>query len=177
MFYFGCDSFKTTVEEGSLPVNYEDYKKHSTRSDEFGLDGDGKIVFVGVGKNFSWPTLTIVFKAPNWSGFSFGAFFVPETDLLFLASDENIWIYDLVTTNLVQQDCTDFGFWGWERYNDVVFMSAELELVAWSLTGEKLWSRFAEPPWEFNVQDGQVVLDIMGKVVTFDMYDGPDKKS
>ncbi len=52
-------------------------------------------------------------------------------------------------------------------------MSAELELAAWRITGEKLWTRFVEPPWGYDVVDGQVNLDIMGDKTTFSLEKGP----
>jgi hypothetical protein len=40
-----------------------------------------------------------------------------------------------------------FGFHGWQRHEDLVVMSAELEMAAWDLRGVKRWSTFVEPPW------------------------------
>jgi hypothetical protein len=57
---------------------------------------------------------------------------------------------------------------------DVVFMSAELELAAWSTNGEKLWTMFVEPPWSYEVTDSdEVRLDVMGTITTFDKRQGP----
>ena len=52
-------------------------------------------------------------------------------------------------------------------------MSAELELAAWRTTGEKLWTWFVEPPWDYNVVNGEVNLDIMGDKSTFSLEKGP----
>ncbi|WP_165411165.1 hypothetical protein [Rhizobium ruizarguesonis] len=46
-------------------------------------------------------------------------------------------------------------------------MSAELEFGVWRTTGEKVWSAFVEPPWNFNVSGENVELDIMGQLKTF----------
>jgi hypothetical protein len=47
-----------------------------------------------------------------------------------------------------------------------------LELAAWSTDGAKLWTTFVEPPWS-HVTAGQVVLDVMGAVRTFNLRSGP----
>ena len=52
-------------------------------------------------------------------------------------------------------------------------MSAELELAAWNLEGRKLWSAAVEPPWEYAVENGTVRLDVMGKMQSFDITQGP----
>jgi hypothetical protein len=31
-------------------------------------------------------------------------------------------------------------------------MAAELELAAWDVGGDKLWSRIVEPPWELGLR-------------------------
>jgi hypothetical protein len=43
-------------------------------------------------------------------------------------------------------------------------MAAELELAAWGTGGDKLWSRFVEPPWEFGVEGEVVAVNVMGSV-------------
>jgi hypothetical protein len=42
-------------------------------------------------------------------------------------------------------------------------MAAELELAAWDRSGRKLWSRFVEPPWTFQVVEDKVHVYVMGK--------------
>lgn len=42
-------------------------------------------------------------------------------------------------------------------------MAAELELAAWTSSGEKLWTTVVEPPWSYQVFDDLVQLDVMGK--------------
>ena len=65
------------------------------------------------------------------------------------------------------------GFWGWKRHGDIVVMSAELELAAWDLQGNKMWSTFVESPWYYEAQDTQLVLDVMGKKSSFSARTGP----
>ena len=40
-------------------------------------------------------------------------------------------------------------------------------------TGNKLWTTFVEPPWSYQVIGGQIRLDVMGTVSTFDLTRGP----
>lgn len=56
---------------------------------------------------------------------------------------------------------------------DVVVMSAELELAAWTVTGHKLWTAFVEPPWDYSVEDDQILLDVMGRRSRFGILHGP----
>ena len=59
--------------------------------------------------------------------------------------------------------------------NFVVLMSAELELAAWDLAGQKLWTTFVEPPWSYEVRNGVVTLDVMGVISEFLTKSGPDR--
>lgn len=52
-------------------------------------------------------------------------------------------------------------------------MAAELELAAWTIQGEKLWSTFVEPPWDHEVRDDVVYLDVMGNHSSFPPRTGP----
>ena len=52
-------------------------------------------------------------------------------------------------------------------------MSAELEPAAGDLSGGKLWSTFVEPPWDYEVWDTQLELDVMGKKSSFSARIGP----
>jgi hypothetical protein len=70
------------------------------------------------------------------------------------------------------QDDADTGFWGWRLHDDVVVMSAELELAAWTTGGEKLWTTFVEPPWSYAVEDSTVRLDVMGEISEFPLQRG-----
>jgi hypothetical protein len=54
-------------------------------------------------------------------------------------------------------------------------MSAELELAAWDLRGNKLWSIFVEPPWGYTVDGEQLHLDVMGMKASFDLVGGPPR--
>jgi hypothetical protein len=65
------------------------------------------------------------------------------------------------------EDSVHMGFWGWERYNDVLLMSAELELAVWNIRGEKLWSTFVEPPWDYRLVENTISIEVMGAKASF----------
>ena len=52
-------------------------------------------------------------------------------------------------------------------------LGAELELAAWDIRGQKLWSTFVEPPWEHELDGAEVKIDVMGAVRTFSIETGP----
>ena len=52
-------------------------------------------------------------------------------------------------------------------------MLAELELAAWAVTGNKLWSFPVEPPWSHSVTGSNVTVDVMGNVTTFSLTGRP----
>jgi hypothetical protein len=96
------------------------------------------------------------------AGFGVGALLVAETDTLFIGAGERILAYQLTSPRRLWQDTADTGFWSWERHGDTVLMCAELELAAWTVTGEKLWTTFVEPPWSHQVRGDLVDLEVMG---------------
>jgi hypothetical protein len=100
---------------------------------------------------------------------------VPGRRQLFLGAGTRLLAYEGRSGRWRRSwiDETDCGFWGWRQHGDVVVMSAELELAAWSTEGAKLWTTFVEPPWSYRVAQGQVVLDVMGAVRSFDLHGGP----
>ena len=64
----------------------------------------------------------------------------------------------------------------WKRHGEVVLMSAELELAAWDLQGNKLWSAFVEPPWTYEVHGTRVALEVMGQRSDFNVTAGPEPR-
>lgn len=117
---------------------------------------------------------------PSAPGFSPGVLLVPGTGHLFLGAGTRLLGYQAGggTWRRAWEDEAEVGFWGWRQHGDVIFMSAELQLAAWSASGTKLWSAFAEPPWSYQVtDDGQVRLDVMGTVSTFSARTGPGSQS
>jgi hypothetical protein len=47
-----------------------------------------------------------------------------------------------------------------------------LELAAWDPQGEKLWSTFVEPPWDYRVTGDRVQLDVIGRKSDFELAQG-----
>lgn len=110
------------------------------------------------------------------AGFHPGLAIVPETHVLFFGAGCVTRAFDLSTPRMLWQDSAESGFWGWAQHDDVVLMSAELELAAWDIHGRKLWTTFVEPPWCYMVASGEVRLDVMGKVSTFPISRGAEDK-
>lgn len=64
-------------------------------------------------------------------------------------------------------DTAATGFDSWARHDNVVLMRAAQELAAWSLDGEKLWSRcFEQYGWQFAVHGQTVQITSKGSIVT-----------
>ena len=80
--------------------------------------------------------------------------------------------YELYSPRMLWEDVTDFWFFSWNRFGSYVLMSAELELAAWNINGEKLWSTYVEPPWTYSVENDSVQLDVMGRQSTFSLLRG-----
>ncbi|SDN22376.1 hypothetical protein [Allokutzneria albata] len=131
-------------------------------------------VFLLAGRGDAWPALGLrVAYAPAVAGFPFAVHVVPETGVLFVGAGRGVHAYRLDSPRLLWHDETACGFWGWSQYGDVVLMSAELELAAWSTSGEKLWATGVEPPWTYAVHDGTVSLDVLGEPSSFPVRTGP----
>jgi hypothetical protein len=103
------------------------------------------------------------------------ALIIPETQFLFVGAGISLIGYKLDQPHKVWEDEADTGFWGWARYGLYVLMSAELELVAWDIEGNKLWTTFVEPPWYYSVENDTVFLDVMGRKSSFPLRAGPAK--
>jgi hypothetical protein len=111
--------------------------------------------------------------SPAGGGFEPGLLLVPTTATLFIGAGQRIVAYDLDEPRRLWVDSAECGFWGWEQHGEVVVMSAELELTAWTSKGEKPWSTLVEPPWNYSVSEDVLRLDVMGAVRSFPLKDGP----
>jgi hypothetical protein len=175
--------FKVTVGEYNLlcrsqglPNTYPEYVKHARLAEEINFGAaEGDLCFLAVAKGSEWPLLVVaqVYSPTVDGGFHPGALLVAETGILFLGAGERLLAYELGSPRRLWEDAADVGFWGWARHGGVVLMSAELEIAAWDTRGRKLWSTFAEPPWDYEVVDGRVELDVMGKKSSFPISVGP----
>jgi hypothetical protein len=137
-------------------------------------------VGVAVTAGGAWPSLVVTQRfAPAGPGFTPGILVVPAERQLFIGAGTRLLAYEARSGRWRRcwVDEAEFGFWGWRQHGDVVVMSAELELAAWTTHGDKLWTTFVEPPWSYRVVAGRVELDVMGAARTFDLRTGPPPRA
>lgn len=134
----------------------------------------GMICFLAVKKRFDWPFLVVAqrYSPGGHAGFYPGVLFVPETHLLFIGAGTRLLAYQLDPPEKLWEDEADTGFWNWERYGELVIMSAELELAVWDIHGQKRWSTFVEPPWNYEIDGDLIHLDVMGQRTSFPLNRG-----
>ncbi|MCA9589912.1 MAG: hypothetical protein KC657_31625 [Myxococcales bacterium] len=175
MFQLSTGPYSIRLTYDRLPHTYGEASRRAKIHDEIGVEDPsaGTLFCVEVAHGHGWPFLVVAQRyAPSDECFFPGLFFAPETHRLYIGAGTRLLAYDLRTPQRLWEDSTEPGFWTWARYEDVVIMSAELEIAAWDLEGGKLWSRPVEPPWEYEVRDGIVHLDVMGKVTEFTLHTG-----
>ncbi|MEU8241018.1 hypothetical protein AB0C07_22470 [Actinoplanes missouriensis] len=156
------------------------YRQHADLSEDFPVSGDSGYdgyFFLAVNDHGGeWPRLVVTQRfAPSGAGFTPGVLYVPEQRQLFIGAGTRLLAYQ-ARSGLWHRNWMDeaeCGFWSWRQHDDVVIMSAELEIAAWRTDGTKLWTTFVEPPWSYRVDSDQVELDIMGSVRTFHLSKGP----
>jgi hypothetical protein len=177
MFQVSSGEYTISGTIGELPATYSAMIEHASFHDDFGVSGaDGTVLVVAVKRaSEKWPGIIVSqrFDPGPEEGFHPGTILIPENNLLLLGAGTRLLAYDLRIPCRLWEDVTEVGFWGWERYDDVVLMSAELELTAWDLQGKKLWSTFVKPPWDYEIQGNQIELDVMGKKSRFAVKTGP----
>lgn len=168
------------VQDGGLPEIYGEYRRHASLVEEFDLQSsEGAPFFLGVAAGIGsagpgWPEVVIAQRYdPHVSGFSPGALIAEETDTLFVGAGTRLLAYDLSKPVQLWEDYVDVGFWCWRQHGDFALMSAELELAAWSTRGQKLWTTFVEPPWDYRIEGDRVALDVMGRKSSFGISVGP----
>lgn len=157
-----------------LPPLFNRYVGRAVLAEKFALDQPNLCCVTARRTSEEWPFLVVAQSFhPAGTGFEPGLLLVPETDRLFVGAGERILAYDLATPRRLWVDSAESGFWEWAQHSDIVLMSAELELAAWTTAGEKLWTTFVEPPWSYSVQGETVRLDVMGHQRTFSIRTGP----
>ncbi|HLN65513.1 MAG TPA: hypothetical protein VK464_28650 [Symbiobacteriaceae bacterium] len=176
VLHFSCGSYSVRASVGGLPSLYSSYVQHAALCEEIGVSSsEGTALFVAVTDGTSeWPNLVVSqrFEPGLDSGFDPGIRLVPETHLLLIGAGTRLLAYDLQDQRRLWEDYADCGFWGWHQHGDVILMAAELELAAWDIRGNKLWSTFVEPPWGYTVHGGEVRLDVMGTISVFPLRTG-----
>jgi hypothetical protein len=152
------------------------YRDHAAYVEEIAETDKDAYLFVGVERpGDEWPSLTISQTfTPSVGGFSPGVQVIPETQRVFVGAGTRLLCYrgDEGPWARQWQDTAESGFWGWRLHDDIVVMSAELELAAWTSSGNKLWTTFVEPPWSYSVNDSTIRLDVMGAVSEFPLRTG-----
>jgi hypothetical protein len=106
------------------------------------------------------------------SGFLPSILVVPETAVAFVGAGTVARSYALESPALIESHETNVGFWNWQQHGNLVVMSSELELSVWTTQGRKLWSRFVEPPWSYEVEGEGIQVDVMGEQVRLDIRTG-----
>jgi hypothetical protein len=171
-FSFAVGRFVFSCVPDGLPHGYETLKDRARLVDEFHIRESGLSTLV-VSHVDDGPLLVVCQSCPSaGAGFYPSALFVEETNVLFYGAGERILAYTLDPLARVWEDAAECGLWGWSRHGNIVVMSAELELAAFSLTAQKLWTTFVEPPWTYRVEGDEIEVDVMGKVRRFSLSHG-----
>jgi hypothetical protein len=158
MFQLSLGEYEVQCENAGIPDLLPSFIERAILFDT-PTPCDGVCFFAVTRRGNPWPFLVVTQRyAPAGCGFHPGALIVPETHRLFLGAGRRLLGYDLSRTSRLWEDEADCGFWSWSRYGGVVLMRAELELAAWTVDGDKLWSRFTDPPWEYKVEESVVVV-------------------
>ena len=159
-----------------LPGHLDSYLSNAAFADTRDLrQVNGSPSLITAGGGTAWPEFVAVLRS-RFEGtlFPLGVALVPETGVLFVGGGQVARAYSLrEPVEHLWDEVVECGFWSWRRTDDVMVMSAELELAAWSIDGQKLWTRFVEPPWGYEVVDGIVHLDVMGALSTFPLRPEP----
>jgi hypothetical protein len=175
MFSIALGGFEILCLYGGLPATLAEYASHAALADLIDLStDDSKYSFIAVKRpGDDWPYLVVAQRYQPAGGVFFpGAVIVPETQRLFIGAGTRLLCYDLSTPCRLWEDSAECAFWTWQRDGSEVFMAAELECAAFDISGEKLWTRFVEPPWTFKLEEKRVVLDVMGSVTILDRRSG-----
>lgn len=175
---FSTAKYQIRVELGTPPRIIDTYRKKAAFCDAHCLNHvEAQYLFVAVAPSAAfWPTLVVEQRYESHQVFNPGVLVVPETDTVFIGAGTRLLAYSLAgTPRPLWEELTDVGFFCWRLHGGIVLMSAELELAAWSVAGEKLWSTFVEPPWHYTIEHEQVTLDVMGTVSSFPVVAGPQR--
>lgn len=173
MFYVTVDEYVIGI--GPPPLIADSLQANARLYDVLRDDDGSELLLTVKHVSVQWPALVVSLRAnpgPE-SAFHPGVLLVPETQLLLVGAGTMLAAYNLLEPRRLWLDTTEAGFWGWERHGAFLVMSAELEFATWDLFGNKIWSTFVEPPWEYEVRDAVVYLDVMGQRSQFELASGP----
>ena len=174
MFSIVVGEYSLICHDRGLPPLFEVFVRHARLVDEFDNDLDqGEKCVLAIKRGLGWPFLVVTQRCKLPGIFDPSALLVPDTNVIFLGVGERLLAYELDGPTRLWEDATDCGVLGWARHGDCVVMSAELELAVWDIHGQKRWTTFVEPPWEYTVVEGTVHLDVMGRLTSFPLDTGP----
>lgn len=176
MFSISIGDFDLICHNGPTSAIWSEYRSHTRLLDEFDIDDtEGEACHLAVRRHQQWPLLVVTQRCKLPGMFDPHALLVPETNVLLLGVGERLLAYCLDGPSRLWEDWTECGVWGWSRHGNHILLSAELELAAWDMKGNKLWTTFVEPPWEYKVSEGVVSLDVMGNTSSFSLEKGPNQ--
>ena len=175
MIKVAIGKYKLLLTYNGLPSIYDHYVKHARLFDEFDLgEPNTDLCFVGIGADGDWPSLVVAQSySPSIAGFHPGVLIVPETQRVFIGAGTRLLLYDFTHCQRLWQDEAELVFLAWQQHDDFVVLTAETELATWTTKGDKLWTTYVEPPWEYQVENGLIKLDVMGKQSSFPIETGP----
>lgn len=159
------------------PAILSSHRSHASLVESFGDERSERgYWFAGVSRpGEDLPSLVVTQGyAPSEGGFPPGLLVVPEADGVFLGAGDRLLHYSW--RDGWRRDWEDrlyFGFWRWRQHGDIVLMSGETELTAWTAAGTKCWSTDVEPPWDYTVRGDDVRLEVMGRLREFPLLEGP----
>jgi hypothetical protein len=159
------------------PVILSDYIEHAEFWEDFRDGEDDGFLFVAVERPAEeWPSLVVTqSSSPAEGGFTPGVLVVPATQRVFIGAGTRLLCYRADPGSWIRewQAEVSVGFWRWRQHGDVVVMSAETDMAAWTVLGERLWTTLVEPPWSYTVAGGMIRLDVVGNVSAFPLVTGP----
>lgn len=159
-----------------VPGHFATLRQRTKLFEEYGLQsrGPGIITTVAITPQGSEPVLVVSqHRELDPQSFPLSVLVVPETGLALIGAAHRLLAYDLRGPEKLWEDHVEFGFLEFGRHDDTIVMSGELTLTAYDLQGQERWSMFVEPPWDYAVQDGQITVDVMGRVQSFGLRCGP----
>jgi hypothetical protein len=175
MFTVGFGPYQLVCVYDGLPNILAEYVSHAVLAEQIDMQNpEGKFCFVAVKqRREDWPALVVAQRYQPAAGAFFpGALIVPETNRLFIGAGTRLLCYDLADPSRLWEDSAECAFWSWTQDGTEVYMAAELELAAFDNGGNKLWTRFVEPPWDFNLEPDRILLDVMGSITHLDRRSG-----
>jgi hypothetical protein len=129
--------------------------------------------FIAAGRIDEWPPRLVVEQ--RCSAADAGLLMVEETGVLFVGAGERLLAYDVTAPRRLWVE-TATWFSSWTRHDKVVLMNGGRELAAWSVDGEKLWSRsFEQGGWRCAVNGDALQITVKGAIIaTLHLSSGVD---